>query len=424
MASLPVMTVLILSGLLSLTGLRPSRASTPPENSIGHLTRELLASARDPTFSDWLKRTRRSIHERPELAFQELNTSQLIRRELAILGLEHSWPVARTGVVASLGTGLKPFFAFRAEMDALPLQELVDWEHKSKHDGKMHACGHDAHVAMLLGAAKLLQERKHELKGTVKFVFQPAEEGQAGAYHVLQEGVLEGVSAMFTLHVDAKLPTGAIASRPGPLLAASARFMARIQGKGDGDAILAASFVIQGLQLLVSREADPLEGRVVSVTFVKAVGDSVDLGGTLRSMTTEGLFYLSERIKEIIELQPVVHGCTAEIDFMYKDRIPYPTTVNDEQMYMLGKMVGESMLGEANVHLSSMCMAADDFGFYSQKMATADFSIGIRNETLGSFHPLHSPHFFLDEQVLPLGAALQAAIAIVHLNDQVSVLQS
>ncbi|EOA38760.1 hypothetical protein CARUB_v10010946mg [Capsella rubella] len=403
-------------------------------NDLSQIPKNFLTLAKREDFFNWMVGIRRRIHEHPELGYEEVETSKLVRTELGKMGVSYKYPVAVTGVIGYIGTGHAPFVALRADMDALPIQEMVEWEHKSKIPGKMHACGHDAHTTMLLGAAKLLKEHQEELQGTVVLVFQPAEEGGAGAKKIVEAGVLEKVDAIFGLHVSNLLGLGQLSSREGLLMAGSGRFKAKISGRGGHaalpqfaiDPVLAASNVIQSLQQLVSREADPLDSQVVTVAKFEGsdafnvIPDSVTIGGTFRALSPRGLEQLKIRIEQVITTQASVSMCNATVDFLEDVNPPFPPTVNDKDLHLFYESISVDMLGTENYFETLPVMVSEDFSFYQEAMPGHFSFLGMQDKTHSPMANPHSPFFEVNEESLPYGASLLASLATRHLLESSS----
>jgi amidohydrolase len=370
---------------------------------------------------------RRSLHRIPELAYKEEKTSGLLAAALEEMGLDVREGVAGTGVVALLKGG-KPgkVVALRADMDALPLEERTDLPFASVHEGRMHACGHDSHMAMVLGAARVLKDVQDELPGQVKLIFQPAEEEghTGGAKPLIEAGVLEDpkVDYIFGLHVWSDLESGKIGYNKGALLASTDTFYIIVKGRGGHgakphdavDPIVAASHLVVALQSIASREMDPLEPFVLTVgkfqagTVHNIIPSEALLEGTIRTVREDTRKAVKERLEKLVA------DVTSAFRAAYELRIDkgYPPTVNDLEVTERAVKVLEESFGPDAVVEIPPVMGGEDFSRYLEHVPGTFLVLGTRNEEKGLTASIHSPYFQVDEDVLPLGSAALAKLAL------------
>ena len=379
----------------------------------------------------WIVEKRRTIHRHPELMYEEFETSKLVQNTLKELEIPYKKDIAITGVVGTIGNGNGPCIALRADMDALPIHEETDIDFKSEIDGKMHACGHDCHTAMLLGEARVWKENEHKINGTIKLIFQPAEEGGAGGKMMREQGVLlePKVQQIFALHVAGTIPVGTLASKEGTLLAATSSIKILVKGKGGhaaaphhtNDPVVTGSKIVVELQTLVSRELNPLEPGVISITMANAgsafnvIPSTMELQGTIRSLTIEGVTNLQKRVKEVAQSIALANRCEAEVSFPGND---YPPTINDAGCWQLGKSAAKEILGEENlIEMPDPIMGGEDFAYYTEEVPGCFSFLGVGNPDIDAVYDVHHPMFKVDETALSLGTAIHVNTALKALEN-------
>jgi amidohydrolase len=369
---------------------------------------------------------RRELHKRPELGFAEHETAAFVAGRLRGISLDVRTGVGKTGVVGVLRAAkpARPPVLLRADMDALPIAEAPGRSYGSEISGKMHACGHDGHTAMLLGAASLLSAVRERLDRDIVFCFQPGEEGFGGAEAMIRDGVLaeHGVAEVYGLHLWSLFPVGTVQIRPGPAMAAQDEFVAAILGKaGHGamphearDPVVAAAQAIVALQSVVARSIDPIQPAVVSVgslhagTAANVIPESATMHGTLRSFDEGVRETLRSRVREVLEGTAAAAGCRLEFT-LYPG---YPAVVNDAAAVERVRRHAALVVGAANVVNPSPMAAAEDFAYFLQQAPGAFAFIGAGNVAKGITAPHHAPHFDIDEAALPIGTELLARIAL------------
>jgi amidohydrolase len=378
---------------------------------------------------DEMIRLRRDFHRHPELGLQEERTARVVADYLRNLGLEVFEGIGKTGVVGMLnGRSPGKTVMLRADMDALPIQEINDVEYRSVNDGVMHACGHDGHMAILLGAAAVLSGMRDKLVGRVKFVFQPAEESLGGARYMIADGVLDNprVDAAFGLHLISLLPMGYIGWKSGPIMASMDPFTITIKGKGGHgalpesgiDAILMSAQVITALQGLVTKEISPTSPVVINVGTIKGgdapnvIAETVVLEGTVRTLDTLVQQTIPERMERIISGITKSMGGSFELDYQKG----YPATINDAAMTEIVKDRAVEMVGEDYVLEVPSAMISEDMSFYLQKVPGSYFYVGAGNLEKGFSQPHHNARFDIDEQALEVGARMMCNLAISYLE--------
>lgn len=374
-------------------------------------------------------RIRRQIHSNPELDFDLHETASEVERVLSSLKLSH-FRSAGTGVVSVLrgGKGGRTV-ALRADMDALPMEEKTGLAFRSRIQGRMHACGHDAHVAILLGTAMILSDMKERFSGNVKFIFQPAEETSGGASPMIEEGVLHDpdVDSMFALHVMPELPCGKIGIRPGKMRAASDMFDITVRGSASHgaepdkgvDSIVLASRIVDVLQTLVSRSVSPLDNAVITVGQINGgsarniLASSVKLSGIIRTVDPSTREVLTRRVRELAESICSSLGGECEISFDQG----YPCLINDPDMTSLVERSAVRILGsDSVVKLQNPSMGVDDFACFLEKVPGCYFMLGVGDPLKGGNFPLHNPRFHIDENALAPASALLADICLSALQ--------
>jgi len=373
---------------------------------------------------------RRDFHRHPELGFEEFRTADIIENFLETLGIA-THRIARTGVVGILqGTRPGPVLMLRADMDALPIEEKNDIDYKSENEGVMHACGHDAHMAMLLIAAKILAGKKADIAGTIKFVFQPNEE-IAGAMHMIEEGVLENprVDAAVGMHVWTPVESGKIAITPGPIMGGLDVFKVTIHGKGGHtgvpedaiDPIIAAASVIQTVQIIQTREISNLKSTVIMFGKIKGgtksniIPDKVALEGSIRFLYQGGPDSEerpTERFIRVVEQVCKTHRCTCEIDITHEN-IPL---INNAEMTALARETAREVFTDKKCIVDNQTIASEDFSEFSERVPGVFMFLGTGNEKIGTHLSHHHPRFNIDENTLPMGVEMFVRGALNFFN--------
>ncbi len=377
-------------------------------------------------YSPALIQIRRHLHANPELSYQEFKTTEYVQQQLTLMGIEFEVK-ATTGILAIVKgkNADSRVIALRADMDALPITEENEVPYKSINTGVMHACGHDVHTTILLGAAKILHELKGEWEGTIKLLFQPGEErNPGGASYMIKDGVLENPrpNAIVALHVHPGLEVGKLSFRKGRVMASADEIYITIRSKGGhaaaphltADTILIASQLIVSLQQIISRNNSPISPSVLSICAIQGgnttnvIPSEVKLMGTFRAMDEVWRYKAHELIRK--QAVGLVESMGAEID-LHID-IGYPTVDNDPVFTEAAWQLADEFMGKENVLETELRMGAEDFGYYTQVVPGCFFRLGVRNEAKGIVHQVHTPKFDIDENAIEIGAGMMAYLGI------------